>query len=90
MISSVGPPPDLHAKRVVTEMLRYLHIEYERLRARGDGIINPHEMGTPKAQERTVAQLRKAVGDMVLRRQSTARSDREGFPIFASRVAGQR
>jgi hypothetical protein len=66
MISSVGPPPDLHAERVVTEMLRYLNNEYERLRARGDGIINPHQMGTPKAQERTVARLRKAVGDMVL------------------------
>ena len=45
MISSVGPPPDLHAKRVVTEMLRYLHIEYERLRARGDGIINARRDG---------------------------------------------
>ena len=46
MISSVGPPPDLHAKRVVTEMLRYLGGPVQPpvqifLRARGDLATNP-------------------------------------------------
>ncbi len=30
-ILSLGPPPDLHAERIVGEMLRYLHGEKQRL-----------------------------------------------------------
>jgi hypothetical protein len=33
-IQSLGPPPDLHAERVVGEVLRYLHSERQRLEER--------------------------------------------------------
>ena len=40
VISSIGPPPDRHAERIVTEMLRYLHDKYRRPNA-GDGTRGP-------------------------------------------------
>lgn len=70
VIVSVGPPPDLHAERIVTEMLRWLHAEHklqhERLLACARGILDVRTMGTPKGQHRAAARLKKATNDIAL------------------------
>jgi hypothetical protein len=70
MISSIGLPPDLHAERIVTEMLRWLHAEHkrqhERLLACAGGILDVRTMGTPKGQHRAAARLKKATNDIAL------------------------
>jgi hypothetical protein len=65
-IQSIGPPPDLHAERVCGEMIRWLHAEHKRLRARGNGLIDVRQMGAPQGQLRVAERLRKALGPLAL------------------------
>ena len=65
-ITSIGPPPDRHAQRVVKEILNYLLVEQERLRAPAVGLIDVDRMGTPIGQKRVADRLRGALGPLAL------------------------
>jgi len=65
-IASVGPPPTRHAERVVDAMLVWLHGRQAEVFARARGSFKSSQMGNPVGQERAVARLRKALGEMAL------------------------
>jgi hypothetical protein len=65
-IQSLGVPPDLHAERIVREMLAWAHDERARLNERAQGVINVDQMGSPTGQWRTCERLRKAAGKSLL------------------------
>jgi len=62
-IESVGLPPEIHADRVVGEMLRWLAAEHAGAWKRVQAAIRP--AGTPKAQARLLQAIRRAGGDTV-------------------------
>ena len=67
VIESVGPPPDQHAERIVSEMLRFMHRGRSKLTQKyAKGLINVHTMGGPEGQRRTVNRLRGAIGPLLL------------------------
>lgn len=66
VISSLGPPPDRHAERIVEEMLTYLHRAENHWTQRSAGVLDMNRMGNPTAQVRTVARFEKALGPVVI------------------------
>lgn len=65
-ISSIGPPPDRHAERIVDEMLVWLHGHQGDIWERCRGSLRRSQMGNPVGQQRAVARLKRALGDMAL------------------------
>ncbi len=66
-ITSIGPPPERHASRIVDEMLSWMLVE--RVRVEGlypTGLINVSRMGSPAGQQREVARLNRAIGALLL------------------------
>jgi hypothetical protein len=66
VIASAGVPPDLHAERIVGEMLRWLHAERVRLIELAAGAIDIDQMGTVAGQQRVLARLRQKTQGMAL------------------------
>jgi hypothetical protein len=58
VISSIGPPPDRHADRVISEMVHWLANEAERLLPHINGLLTGIP-ALPRAQLRLVEKLRK-------------------------------
>jgi hypothetical protein len=75
-INSVGPPPDLHARRVINEMMQHLSEQAARLRDVLQGAIATSADGSPRAQARLQERLRNA--GSVLGRRVVATSLRSG------------
>jgi hypothetical protein len=65
-ITSVGPPPERHAERIVDEMILWLHGRQQEVKAKAKGSLRTSQMGNPTGQTRAVARMREAMGDMVL------------------------
>jgi hypothetical protein len=65
-ITSIGPPPDLHAERITDEMVVWMRGEYDRLHERTRGVFSPKTMGTIEGQWRAVQQYRQAAGDLAI------------------------
>ena len=61
-IISVGPPPEQHADRVVSEMLEFIVRLRGAVWAKGEATLPPSAMGNPTSQARHVARLRKLNG----------------------------
>jgi hypothetical protein len=59
VISSIGPPPELHADRVISEMVRWLANEAERLLPHINALLAGVLPASPRAQLRLVEKLRK-------------------------------
>ena len=65
-IQSLGPPPDLHAERIVRAMLEWAHADRARMHENAKGALDLRQMGTPTGQWRAVERFRKAAGDSLL------------------------
>ena len=66
-IASIGPPPDKHAERIVSEMLRYMHEQRTKMhRKHGHTMIDVRTMGAPKGQIKTVEKMRQKIGPLLL------------------------
>lgn len=61
-IQSIGVPRDIHAERIVGEMLRFLHDRRREMYERATIAVAVNQMGTPKGQTRAVERLTKAMG----------------------------
>jgi hypothetical protein len=66
-IQSVGPPPEKHAMRIVSEMIEYLHDRQRDLWARAAGSINTKQMGSVVGQERAIARFQKQNEGLILK-----------------------
>ena len=65
-ISSIGPPPERHAERIVGEMLAWLHVENHRLWQILAGSLDLNQMGNPVGQERAVRRFRDKAKPLLL------------------------
>ena len=66
MIQSIGPPPEIHCRRIVGLMLVHLHQTRREARARLAGILKSKQLGTPTGQQRVFKRVRKAAGDTTI------------------------
>ena len=65
-IQSIGPPPELHADRVVAEMLHWIIAQRDRRWEIFWAEWNSGSIGNPKGQSRMVKRMREAGGDLLL------------------------
>jgi hypothetical protein len=65
-ITSIGPPPERHAERIVDEMILWLHGRQQEIWVKAKGSLRTKQLGNPVGQTRAVARMREALGDMVL------------------------
>ena len=65
-ITSIGPPPTLHAQRIVGLMLEHLHQTRRGARDHLAGILKSRQLGTPVGQARVFKRVQLAAGDTAI------------------------